>query len=166
MIHSCTPTCAPLWSLLLESASSRAEQVSLCHKQTPVKSICYRRWHIPFAAHNWGGSSLALRVLGHWTSEVSFGLSFNLATGYAINTEYASNSPPKKAGLSSTALDLRTNDQLLQKPPPSLNAFLERTAKPSTLQFNFTLSAAFNKDKGRRAGHNLDRKGTWQIYLT
>lgn len=69
---------------------------------------------------------MALHVLGHRTFEVSFGLSFNLATDYATNTEYASNSPPKKAGLSSTALDLRTNDQPLLKPPPSLNT-LEKT---------------------------------------
>lgn len=69
---------------------------------------------------------MALHVLGHRTFEVSFGLSFNLATDYATNMEYASNSPPKKAGLSSTALDLRTNDQPLLKPPPSLNT-LEKT---------------------------------------
>lgn len=74
--------------------------------------------------------------------------------------EYASNDPPKKAGLSSTALDLRINDQPLRKRPPSLNEFLERTAKLSTLQFSFIPSTTFNTDTGRRIGHNLDRKGT------
>lgn len=131
-----------------------------------VKSVCYWCWHAPPAAHSPGGSSSApiCWVTSSWRL---FGPSFNLATGYAMNTEYTSNSPSKKARLSSTALALRTNDQPSRKPPPSLKEFLERTAKLSTLQISLTPSTTFSRDTARRRVElNLDRKETRQIYLT
>lgn len=69
---SCIPTCARLHFEVCfteSTASEQGRQVSLWHKQTPV--CLYQHWHIPSAAHNRGGRSLAPHVLDHHTSQES-----------------------------------------------------------------------------------------------